>query len=46
MVVVPTAVFLNVDAVPMQWLQCQRTWLLYEVTEDAMHPKVDTTSLQ
>ena len=46
MVAVPPALSLNVDAVPMQWLQCERSLMLYVVTEDAMLTKVDTASLQ
>ena len=31
----PCSVSLNVDAVPMQWMQSTKCWLPYIVTEDA-----------
>ena len=46
MVVVPPGLSLNLDAVPMQWLQFQRSWMLYVVMEDSMLTKVDAVSLQ
>ena len=41
MVAVHPAPSLNVDSVPMQWLQCHRWWMQYVVTEDAVLTKVD-----
>ena len=35
-VAVPTAVSLNVNAVPMQWMHCPSRWMKYAVTEDAL----------
>ena len=46
MVAVPTAVSLNLDAVPMQWMQCPPTCMQYVVTEDAVPMKVDAVFLQ
>ena len=43
-VAVPHALSLNLDAVPMQWLQCQSSQMLHFVTEDAMLMKVDIAS--
>ena len=40
------ALSLNVDAVPMQWLQCHRRWIQYVVMDDAVPTKVDAVSLQ
>ena len=45
-VAVPPALSLNLDAVSMQWLKCQRSWMLYVLMEDAMPTNVDTASLQ
>ena len=43
---VPRSVSLNVDAVPMQWMQGTKRWLQYVVTEDVVPMKVDAVSLQ
>ena len=45
MVAVPPALSLNVDAVPMHWLQCDRRWMQFVVTEDALLTKVDAVSM-
>ena len=39
-------VLLNVDAVPMQWMQCPTRQMQYVVTEDAVPMKVDEVILQ
>ena len=46
MVAEPTAVSLNVDAVPMQWMQCPTMCMQYVVMEDAVPMKVDAVILQ
>ena len=46
MAVVPPRVSLNVDAVPMQCMQCPTRWMQYVVTEDAVPTKVDAMRLQ
>ena len=43
---VSPALSLNVDAVPMQWLQCHRRWMQYVVMEVAVPTKVDAVILQ
>ena len=43
---VSPALSLNVDAMPMQWLQCNTRWMLYVVMEDAVLWKVDAVRLQ
>ena len=45
-VAVPPTFSLNVDAVPMQCMQCPTRWMQYVVTEDAVPTKVDAVSLQ
>ena len=37
---------LNVEAVPMQWIQCRTRWMLYVVMEDAVPMTVDAVKLQ
>ncbi len=44
-VAVPPSVSLNVDAVPMQWMQCPTRWMQYVVMEDAVPTKVDAVIL-
>ena len=46
MVSVHTVVFLNVDAVPRQWMQCHTSWMQYVVSEDAVPMKVDAVILK
>ena len=46
MVLVPTAVLLNEDAVPMQWMHCPTRWMQYVVTEDAVPMKEDAAMQQ
>ena len=46
MVVVPTAVSLNLYSVPMQWMQCPTRWMEYVVMDKAVHLKVDAVILQ
>ena len=46
MVVVPLALSWNVDAVPMQWMQCPTMWMQYVLMEDAGPMNVDAVSLQ
>ena len=41
-----TAVCMNVDGVPMQWMQCPRMSMQYDVMEDAVPMKVDAVILQ
>ena len=45
MVVVPTAVSLNVDTVTMQWFHCLTRWMQYVVREDAVIMKFDALIL-
>ena len=45
MVAEPTALSLNVDAVPMRKLQCSTRWMSYVVMEDVMPTEVDAVSL-
>ena len=40
------AVFLNVDEVPMLWMQCPKMCMQYVVMEDAVSMKLDSVSLQ
>ena len=42
----PSAVSLNVDAVPTPWMQCNRRGMECVVTEDAVFTKRDAVSLQ
>ena len=37
----PTAVSLNLDAVPMQCMQCPTMWMQHVVTEDALPLQLD-----
>ncbi len=37
---------MNVDAVPIQWMQCPTRWMQYVVMEDAVPMKVDAVILQ
>ena len=46
MVAVHPKLSLNMDAVPMKWLHCQRSWMLYVATEYAMNMKVGKASWQ
>ena len=46
MVAVPPAVYLNVDAVLMQWMQCPSRWMPYDVLEDSVIMKEDAVILQ
>ena len=46
MVAVPPTVSLNVDAVPMQCMQCPKRWMWYAVTEDAVPLQLDPVLLQ
>ena len=46
MVAVPLAVSLNVDAVPMHWIQCPTRWMQYVLTDNAMAMKLDAVILQ
>ena len=41
MVAVHTAVCLNVDEMPMQWMHCPTRWMQYIVREDAVPMKED-----
>ena len=43
---VPPTVSLNVDAVPMQCMQCRTRWMQYVVTEDAVPTTVNAVRLQ
>ena len=45
MFVVPCAMSLNSDAVPMQWMQCHTRFMQYVVTEHAVNMKVDAVIL-
>ena len=45
MLPVPSALSENLDAVPMQWMQCPTRWMSYVVLEDAVPTKVDAVSL-
>ena len=45
-VAVTPALSLDVDAVPMPWLQCHRRWMQFVVLEEAVLMKVDAVSLQ
>ena len=45
MVVVPHALSLNVDAVPMHWLESHRRWMKFVVTKAAVLTKVDALTL-
>ena len=38
--------YLNVDAVPMQCLQCDSRWIQYVVKQDSVHMKDDSVILQ
>ena len=40
-VAVPPTVSRNVDAVPMQCIQCPTRWMRYALTEEAVPTKVD-----
>ena len=42
----PSALSLNVDAVPRQWMQCPSRGMQYVVTEDAVPMKVDAVIRQ
>ena len=44
-VAVPLAVYLNVDAVLMQWMQCPKLWMSYVLMEDAVHTNEDAVSM-
>ena len=46
LVAVPPTVSLNVDAVPMQCMQCSTWWMRYAGMEDAVPMKVDAVNLQ
>ena len=46
MVAEPTAVSMNVDAVPMQLMQCHTMCMQYVVKEDSVPMKVDAVFLQ
>ena len=46
MAAVPPTVSLNVDAEPMQGMQCPTRWMQYVVTEDEVPTKEDAVSLQ
>ena len=46
MVAEPTAVSLNVDAVPMQWMQCTTMCMQCVVADDAVPMKVDAVIMQ
>ena len=46
MVAVPPTVSLNVDAVPMQCMQCPTRWMQHVVREDAVTTNVEAVSLQ
>ena len=41
MVEVPAALSVNVDTVPVQWMQCLTTWMQYVMTDDAVSMKGD-----
>ena len=43
---VPPAVYLNVDAVPMWWMQCPTRWIPYVVMEDRVIMTEDAVILQ
>ena len=45
MVAVPPAVYLNVDAVVMYWMQCPSMWMPYVVMEDPVIMKEDAVIL-
>ena len=40
------AVYLNLDAVLMQWMQCPSRWMPYDVLEDAVIMKEDAVIQQ
>ena len=46
MVAVPPAVYLNEEAVLMQWMQCPSRWMPYVMKEDAVIKKEDAVILQ
>ena len=46
MVAVPHAVYLNVDSVVIQWMQCPSGWMSYVVMEDSVIMKEDAVILQ
>ena len=46
MVPVPPAVYLNLDAVLMQWIQCPSRWKPYDVLEDSVILKMDAVILK
>ena len=46
MVAVPPGVFLNVDAVLMQWMQCLSRLMHYDVLEYSVIMKEDAVMLQ
>ena len=46
MVAVPPVVYLNVDAVLMQWMQCSSRWMPYDVLEDSVIMQEDAVILQ
>ena len=45
-VAVPPAVYLNVDAVVMQWMQCLTRQMQYVLSEDAVPMKVEAVNQQ
>ena len=46
MAAVSPAIYLNVDAVLMQWMQCPSIWMPYDVLEDSVIMKEDAVILQ
>ena len=46
MIAVTPTVSRNMDAVPMQCMQCPTSWMRYVVTEDVVPMKVEAVSLQ
>ena len=45
MVADPIEMSLNMDAVPMPWMQCHGRWMQYVVTVDLLPMKEDAVSL-
>ena len=45
-VAVPPSVYLNVDALLTQWMQCPSLWMTYDMLEDSVIRKDDAVILQ